>query len=62
MTILEEDGKKYVMLKVEVKDLDDAKKGDYVDHRGKVYQFMGYDYGTYAILEDQEGNQIEIGP
>lgn len=50
------------MLKVEVKDLDDAKKGDYVHHREKVYKFLGYDWGTYAILEDSEGNQIELGP
>jgi len=62
MTIIEEGGKKYVMLKVEVKDLNDAKTGDYVFHRNKVWKFMGYDWGTYAILEDEEGTQIEIGP
>lgn len=52
--IIEEDGKKFVMLKVEVKDLEDASVGDYIEHNGDIYEFRGYDF-EYIMLQDSEG-------
>lgn len=47
------------MLKVEVKEMNDAKIGDYVEHSGEIYTFKGYDY-EYIMLEDSDGNQKDI--
>ena len=63
---IEYDGdEKYAVVRVKVKDLsdDDLKKGDYVDYRGDVYKFLGYEYGTYTILENIfTGDIKELGP
>jgi len=59
MNYIKEDGKKYVMLKLEVKEMNDASVGDYVEHDGEIYKFQGYDY-EYIMLEDEDGNEKHI--
>jgi hypothetical protein len=49
---------KYILTKVKVKKLSSKpKKGDYVEHDGKVYLFEGWDFGTYPICRDLETNE-----
>lgn len=47
---------KYILTKVK-KLSSKLKKGDYVEHDGKVYLFEGWDYGTYPICRDLETNE-----
>lgn len=56
---------KYAVVRVRVKDLgdEDLKKGDFVEYRKNVYKFLGYEYGTYTILEDVfTGETISLNP
>jgi hypothetical protein len=56
---------KFAVIRVKVKDLsdDDLKKGDFVDYRGNVYKFLGYEYGTYTTLENVFTGEIkQLGP
>lgn len=45
-------------IEIEVKDFinDTFNVGDYVQYKGVVYKFLGYEYGTYPI-----GENIETG-
>jgi len=56
-------GKKYIVVKFEIKNINDAKTGEYVEYNDKVYKFLGWEYGTYPILEDVEtGDETQIYP
>ena len=47
----------------ELQDLFDGKvsKGDYLEYKGKLYKFDGYDYGTYPMATNVEtGEQIQL--
>ena len=56
------DGEKYVTIKVKVKSINEASKGDYVEYNDKVYIFRGWSHGTYPMLEKEDGETIEIYP
>jgi hypothetical protein len=56
------DGEKYVIIKKKVVSIDDAKEGDYVEYNGEIYKFLGWDYGSYPVLEDEEGEVKTIYP
>lgn len=55
---------KEVWIKHKVKQFgsdDTIKIGDYIEWRGTVYQFNGWDFGTYQITTNIETNeQIEL--
>ena len=55
---------KKVLIEKEVKNsFEDCKTRDYVSYRGKVYEFLGWSYGTYPNIRDLETNEeIEIYP
>ena len=55
--------KKKVVIEVEVKDWQDSdiKVGDYIEYKGEVYEFEGYEYGTYPFARHIEtGEQIQL--
>lgn len=56
------DGEKYVNIKKKVVSIEDAKEGDYVEYNNEIYKFLGWDYGTYPVLEDSEGEVHTIYP
>jgi hypothetical protein len=62
MNYEEEDGEKYINIRKKVLTIEEAKKGDYVEYKGQIYKFIGWDYGTYPVLEDEEGEQLTIYP
>lgn len=54
---------KKVLIQVDVKKWDDSdlEVGDYIEYKGEVYKFDGYEFGTYPIATDIEtGKQIEL--
>ena len=54
---------KFIVKKVKIKKLfdKDLKPGDYIEYDGKIYEFDGYDYGTYPICKDIEtGEQVQL--
>ena len=47
----------------ELQDLFDGKlsKGDYLEYKGQLYKFDGYDYGTYPMATNvKTGEQIQL--
>jgi hypothetical protein len=55
--------KKKVTIEVEVKDWQDSdiKVGDYLEYKGEVYVFEGYEHGNYPIARNvQTGEQIQL--
>lgn len=54
---------KTTTIEVEIKDWDnpDLKVGDFLEYKGEVYKFDGYEWGTYSIATHIEtGKQIEL--
>ena len=53
----------YTKVKVKQFNLsDNFKKGDFVSWEGTVYKFLGWDYGTYPIVEDLETGETKNLP
>ena len=55
--------KKKVLIEIEVKDWQDSdiKVGDYIEYKGEVYEFEGYEYGLHPIAKHIiTGEQIEL--
>lgn len=51
-----------ILIEVEVKGLsdNDLKVGDYIEYRGKVYKFEGWEYGSNPIIKDIETGEQSI--
>jgi|TARA_B110000971_G_scaffold158640_1_gene162034 hypothetical protein len=50
-------------IKVKIKSLsDDLKVGDFLEYKGVVYKFLGYEYGTYPIGENMETGETVTFP
>lgn len=50
---------KEIYIKIKPKDLFDKSvvDGDYVDYKGRIYKFNGWEYGHTAYLTDIETNE-----
>lgn len=55
-----------VSIEIEVKDfrscMDDVSEGDYIEYNDTVYQFIGYEYGTYPIARNVLTNEVVTLP
>lgn len=51
-------------IEIEVKKfgVDDIKVNDYMEYKGIIYKFLGYEYGTYPIGENVETGETVTLP
>lgn len=52
-------------IKVKVRKFNISEKfsiGEYVEWDGEVYKFLGYEYGTYPVVEDLETGKTKTLP
>lgn len=55
---------KIIEIRVKVKQFgfEEIEKGDFIEYNNQVYQFVGYEYGTYPIAKNIETGEIETLP
>jgi hypothetical protein len=54
---------KKVKIEMDVKKfgIDDIKVGDYIEYKNEIYEFQGYDYGTYPLAKRlSDGEQVQL--
>lgn len=54
----------YRNIRVYVKELNDSdlRPNDYVNWQGDTYKFLGWEYGTYPIVEDLDTGETKSLP
>ena len=55
--------KKVIIVQDVKESFEECKKGDYVEYNGKVYEWVGWSWGTYPNIKDIETGEVtEIYP